>query len=173
MNEQQTTTPSATGLRYGLLTGLVLVIFTAILYVTDMAGNKLVASLGWLILIGGIVMAYQYFKRANNGFMSYGQGLGIGTILGAVVGLLGGIFAAIYTSMIDNSIMTREMDKQIEEMEARGLSEEQIEQAMEMANMFTGPVMVVVITLITYIIGAFILSLIIAAIMKRSQPEFE
>lgn len=165
--------PSSVALRYGLITGFLLIIYSLILYVTGLNENKLVASLGYLILIGGIIVAYKHFKRENGGFMSYGQGLGIGTLIGVIVGLLAGVFGYIYTKFIDPTVIQRELDKQIEQMENKGLSEEQIEQAMEMGEMFSGPVAIILMSLLIYALSAFIFSLIIAAIMKNNRPEFE
>jgi hypothetical protein len=168
-----TTTTTSVGLRYGLITGFVSVIFSLVLFVTEMNTNKVLSNLSILILIAGIIFAYRYFKSANNGFMSYGQGLGIGAVLSAVTGLLGGIFTFIYVKFIDSSFMQRMQETQIEELEARGMSDEQIEQGMAMAEKFSGPGMMLVMGILVTLLIGFILSLVIAAIMKRSQPEFE
>jgi hypothetical protein len=175
MNEELATTPSpaAVGLRYGLIIGFILVLYSLLLYLTELNENTVLSWLGGIILFAGIVLAYKQFRQENMGFMSYGQGLGIGTVLGAVVGLLSGIFIAVYTKFIDPTIMQKAMDKQVEQMESRGLSDAQIEQSLEYANMFSGPVAMILMSILVYLIGAFFLSLIIAAIMKRSRPEFE
>ena len=55
----------------------------------------------------------------------------------------------------------------------QGLPDEQIDAGMAMAENFQGPLtMILGGTVLTLIVG-FILSLIIAAIMKNSRPEFE
>ncbi|WP_205500655.1 DUF4199 domain-containing protein [Rufibacter psychrotolerans] len=172
MNEQ-TVTPTSAGLRYGLITGFILIIYSLVLYLTELNENTWLSALGFLILVGGLFFAFKYFKADHAGFMSYGQGLGTGTILGAVVGVLVGIFSAVYINLIDPSIMQKQIDLQVEQMENRGLSDEQIEQSLEMVNTFSGPVPTVLMSILLYALGAFLLSLVIAAIMKRSRPEFE
>ena len=55
----------------------------------------------------------------------------------------------------------------------QGLSDEQIDSAMAIAENFQGPVtMILGATVVTLIIG-FLLSLVLSAIMKNARPEFE
>lgn len=173
MNEQTNTKPTSVGLRYGFITGFLLIIFSLVLYLADLSENRALTLSGWLIVVAGLVLAMKAFRQENNGFMEYGQGLGIGTIVGALAGVLAGIFGAIYTSYIDPSIVQKALDKQVMQMEDQGMSQAQIDKAIEYGNMFSGPVAIVIFSIVLYAIGAFILSLIIAAIMKRSRPEFE
>ncbi|WP_207436369.1 DUF4199 domain-containing protein [Sabulibacter ruber] len=172
MNEQ-TVTPGSVGVRYGIITGFISVLYSLILFITDLNTNPVLSNLSLLILLGGIIMAYVYFKKENMGFMSYGQGLGIGTLLSAISGLLSGIFVYIYVEFIDTGLVERMRNIQIEKMEEQGLSDEQIEQAMAMAEKFTGPLMMLVVTIIASAFFGFVFSLIVAAIMKRNRPEFE
>lgn len=173
MNQQTTTTPSSVGLRYGLITGFVSVIYTLILYVTELNENMWLSNLSILIMIVGIVMAHKNFKGENGGFMSYGQGLGIGSIVSAVVGLLSSVFVFVYVQFIDTGFLAKVREAQIVKMEEQGMSDEQIDQAMAMAEKFSSPAMMLIMGfIVTFIIG-FLISLVVAAIMKKSQPEFE
>lgn len=174
MNETQTQ-PSvmSVALKYGGIAGLIIIVYTLILLVADLSSNQWLMSVGYLILIALIVLAMKAYKESNYGYMSYGQGLGIGTVVSAVAGLLGGIFMWIYTSFIDTAYMANMMEKQIMELENQGMSDEQIDAAMSMASSFQGPGMMVIGSLIGYIIVGFLLSLIISAIMKNSRPQFE
>ena len=128
MNEQ-TVSPGSVGVRYGIITGFVSIIYSLVLYMTGLHLNKGLSYLGTIIPIVGIVMAYLYYKRENGGFMSYGQGLGTGTILATVSGVLSGTFTYIYMKFIDGNILEQIRNASIEEMENKGMSEEQIEQA--------------------------------------------
>ena len=166
-------TPSAVGLRYGLLTGLVSIIISFGVNASHMENSPL-RFLTSVVLIVGIVLAQREFKQRNAGFMNYGEGLGIGMITSAVVGVLSAIFTYIYTSFVDPEIMTRAMEKARADMEAKGnLSDAQIEQAMAMSAKFTsGPILWAIVIIGSIIIG-LIISLITSAIIKNSKPEFE
>ena len=169
-----TVTPASVGLRYGLLTGLVSIIFAFGLFATGQTGNAGLASLGFIILIGGIVLAHRTFKAANGGYMSYGQGLGIGTTLAAVSGVLSAVFNYVYREFIDPDLAARMVEQMRAKFEAAGnMSDAQIDQAISMSTKFsTGPIGLVFGILFSILLG-LVFSLVIAAINKNPKPEFE
>lgn len=174
---ENTATPSATvsstGLRYGLLTGVVSLILSAVMYLTGTEQSAL-RYLAYPILIGGIWMAHQHFKNGNAGFMSYGQGLGIGTILSAVVGVMSAVFLYVYASFIDSNFLNKMVENARTEMESSGkYSDEQVDQAMSITQGFMTMPALILMTVVFSILGGFIFSLIISAITKRNRPEFE
>lgn len=168
-------TPSAAGIRYGLLTGIVTIIYSFVLKATDLEQKPIMALLTFAILIGGIILAHKFYKQHNGGFMSYGQGLGIATVAGAVIGVLSGVFQYIYVNFIDAQYVQRTLDAARTKMEAdSNISEEQIDQAMQWTEkmMPTGPISIVWSILATAFFG-FLLALIISAFTKNTRPEFE
>ena len=166
-------TPSSVGIRYGLLLGLASVIFS-FLQLTFIADPE--TPLRWLsvvILIGGIVLAHKHFKQQNQGFMSYGQGLTIGTVASVVSGVIGGVFTYIYFTFIDPNYMARVMELTRSRMEEKGMPEAQIDQAMAWTEKFTtGPISMIFPILGALLMG-FLISLVISAFTKKSRPEFE
>ncbi len=107
---ENTTTPVTTtsvGIRYGLLTGLVSIIFSFLQLSFIEDPETPLRWLSLLILVGGIWLAHKQFKQLRGGFMAYGEGLGIGTIVAAVSGVLGGVFSYIYLTFIDPGYMQR------------------------------------------------------------------
>ncbi|MBO0360053.1 DUF4199 domain-containing protein [Hymenobacter sp. BT186] len=166
-------TTSSVGIRYGLLLGLVSVIFS-FLQLTFIEDPE--TPLRWLsviILIGGIVLAHKHFKQQNQGFMAYGQGLAIGTIVSAVSGIIGGVFTYIYFTFIDPSYMARVMELTRSRMEEKGMPDAQIDQAMAWSEKFTtGPISMIFPILGALLMG-FLISLVVSAFTKNSRPEFE
>ncbi|GAA4011574.1 hypothetical protein GCM10022408_25090 [Hymenobacter fastidiosus] len=166
-------TPVSVSVRYGVLTGLASVIFSFILLATGQESNVPLSLLGFIIWIGGVVLAHNFFKANNGGFMSYGQGLGIGTLISLISGTMGAIFRYAYLELIDPSAAQRGMDAARAKLEEQGMDDAQVDQAVAMSQKFsTGPLGVVIAIVSAVIIG-FLLSLIIAAITKRNRPEFE
>ncbi|WP_439879911.1 DUF4199 domain-containing protein [Pontibacter sp. MBLB2868] len=169
------TQPSVTSvsLKYGLLTALVGVVYSLILMVTDLGDNRWLSSAAYIILIVGIILAMKQYKAINYGYMSYGQGLGIGSLVSVIFGFLSGLFTWLYTTFVDPNYMSNIMEKQRVKMLEQGMSDEQIDAGMKMAENFQGPLtMILGAAVITLIVG-FIFSLIISAVMKNSRPEFE
>lgn len=166
-------TTAAVGLRYGLLTGLVSILFSFGLNVTHQESSP-ARYITFAILIGGIVLAMNYFKQQNRGFMDFGQGVGIGAIVSAVVGLMSGIFTYVYMAFIDTDMLARITDKIRTDMEARGgMSDEQIDQAVAMSSKFMNGPFVVGAALLGTVLFGLLLSLVISAFIKNAQPEFE
>ena len=74
-----TTHPPGTALFLDLYR--VSVIYSLILYITEQIYQYLARLwFSFIILIVGIVMAHKHFKNENGGFMTYGQGLSIGSL---------------------------------------------------------------------------------------------
>ena len=170
------TTPVSTtsvGLRYGLLTGLVSIIISFGLFASHQEISPLRYAT-FAVLIAGLVLAMNSFKQSNQGFMSFGQGVGIGAALSAVVGLLSGIFSYVYMNLIDPEVVGRMTEKIRADMEAKGgMSDEQIDRAMAMSSkMMNGPFMLVAALLGSILIGV-ILAMVVSAFIKHAQPEFE
>ncbi|MBC6612686.1 DUF4199 domain-containing protein [Hymenobacter sp. BT507] len=168
-----TVSTASAGVRYGLLVGIASAILSLILYATNLEQSP-VRWVSMVVLAGGIFLAHQFFKQHNNGFMSYGQGLGIGAVLGAVSGLIGGIYMFVYTQFINPDFLTIALNKARTDMEARGnLSDEQIEQGLQMSAKFMdGPFLYLGAVLGT-LFFAFLLALVITAFTKHKRPEFE
>ncbi|KAA9327004.1 DUF4199 domain-containing protein [Hymenobacter busanensis] len=166
-------TPSSVGIRYGVLLGIVSIIFSLLLFMTNSDQSPLRWA-GLLISVAAIWLAHGYFKKHNGGFMSFGQGLTIGLVMSVVSGVLSSIFSYIYMTFIDPSYMERLMEKTRTEMEAKGtMSDEQIDQAMSMMNKFSGGPMTLVFGILGALIIGLLISLIVSAITKHNRPEFE
>ena len=168
--ENKATVPSL-AIRYGLITGLVLIIYSAVLQITGLATNQVLGYVSYLFLIGGIIMAIKGFKNSNDGYMSFAQGLGLGSILSGIAGLLSAIFMYVYIKFIDNSFIEKIQEIQIAAMEEKGMSDEEIDQAMEIAGKFMTPEIMFIFGILGMLFIGFILSLIISAIMKNEKPE--
>jgi hypothetical protein len=169
--EEKQTTPSSVGLKYGLITGAVLIIYTLIILMAGQFQNRWLGVFSYLILIGMIVFAHRTFKEENTGFMSYGQGLGIGSILSLVSGTLNGIFVFIYIRLIDDSFLRNTLEEARYTLEEQGMDSSDIDQAMSWTEMLL-PIGMVVGTAIGTLIMGFIFSLIISAFTKNENPEF-
>ncbi|WP_138481097.1 DUF4199 domain-containing protein [Dyadobacter bucti] len=160
-------------LKYGVLGSVVIMIFTTIINVAGLSQNKILSSLSFVFMIVAIVLSMKDFREQNKGFMSYGEGLGLGTLVSAVMGLLSSAFTMFYIQFIDNTLLTQGMDKVRSDMEAKGMDDSQIDQAMELSQRFMSPGVVFAMGVFMYILTGFIISLIVAAIVRKEKPVFE
>lgn len=172
MNEKPSTAKIA--LKWGVITGVVLMIFSTVLYVSDMSQNVGASSFLYVILGGGLVLALREFKQLDNNYLSYGDGLGLGALTGAVAGLLSTLYSVIYTTLIDPGLMTRVVDKMRDNLEEQGtMSDEQIDQFVDNMQAFQSPGIQFVFGILWLVFIGFIFSLVIAAVMRRNKPVFE
>jgi hypothetical protein len=177
MDPEVTTTPPeittrSTGVRYGLINGVIgIVVFLGL----NLSGVDMTEGPArWIgILVSAVVLylAHQYFKQNGNGYMSYGQGIGIALWMGIVSSVISSIFTYIYVKFIDTEFLNAIREKQEEAMAERGMSDEQIEQAMKFAEMFSTAEAMLIFGLVFGIIGMIIIGLLVSIFTKKQSPE--
>jgi hypothetical protein len=158
-------------LKAGLITGLAMTVYSTVLNLAGLPQTSPLHYVTFLLLVGGLVYGMRMFREQNGGYMTYGQGLGVGTLAAGVAGLLSSLVSTFYVKFVDPGLLKRTMDTQREQMEERGMSDAQIDQAMKIAESMSG-FSFLIATLSVVFLG-FILSLIIAAFIKRERDVFE
>ncbi|WP_281540466.1 DUF4199 domain-containing protein [Maribacter aestuarii] len=159
-------------LNYGLLLGGVSIIFAFMLYTADMhyQGGIAVMLISIALSLAALLFAMIQFRKANNGFMSFGQGLKIGVGVCLIGGIIGIIFNQIMVNVIDPEMMNKAMEFQRNQlMETTKMTTEQIDAQMEMGKKFSTPSMQVIFGLVFSLVLGFILSLIPALVLKKQE----
>jgi hypothetical protein len=114
------------------------------------------------------------FKSQNSGYMSYGQGLGVGSLLGGVTGAVLAIFSTLYNSFIDPTAIPRALEIQRQALEDQNnIDDAQIDQAMVWAEKAMSPGVAIPVTILMMVFLCFIYSLILSAIIKKEQNELQ
>jgi hypothetical protein len=160
-------------LKYGIMTGVASIVFYTILYLTGLFLNPVASSFGYVIIIGAIYLAMKEFRTQNNGFMSYGEGLGLGTLTAAISAFITITFDLVYKKFIDTTINQQIQDVTRANFEAKGMDDAQIDGVIEMMDKMSSPGIVFFTGILVTIVTGFIISLIVAAIMKKSKPVFD
>ena len=160
-------------LLYGAILGVLSAIFSFMLYTMDMhyqGGFKvLLISYVLLPLIFMSIGIYQ-FKKNNRHLIKFSEGLKIAV----GVSLIGGIITLIYSNILINYIDPNTMEKSIDYLrevliDDGRLTMEQIELRLEAISRSREPKNQVIGFFIMHIVIGFLLSLIPAAILKRSE----
>ena len=169
--EKQTTT-ARVALKWGLITGVALVLYSTILFILDEVTNRGLSLVIYVILIAGIVLAMREYRTANGGYMAYGEGISIGALLSAIAGFISSAFSVFYTQIIDPGFQERMTEKIRAQLEDQGnLSDEQIDQAIEIGQKFQGPGIAFVVGIAGTVLIGVIFSLIIAAFIRRNKAN--
>jgi hypothetical protein len=168
---EQVTTRSV-GIRFGLFLALASIAFFLIMIVAGIDMMQGPARYGtWVFYFAFIFLAHKNFKENGNGFMSYGQGLGITFWIALVSSVIGSIFTWVYVKYIDSGFIQQMMDKQEEAFVAQGMSQEQIRAAMDMTAKFMTPEMMLVFGIVGGLAIIMIVGLIVTAFTKKNSPD--
>lgn len=162
-------------LNSGLILGLALVIYTLLLYFLDQTFNQKLGYVSILILIAGIVLGIKSFRDdAKGGIMSYGQGVGAGTVIGLYAGIIGAIFLFLLYEVIDPDLMGKMFTVTEEKLlESGRVPEEMIDQTMEMQKKFMAPWIMSIGTVINYVFFGVVVSLIASIFLKKEGNPFQ
>lgn len=169
--EEKVTTRAA-GIRYGLISGLISIAYFVILTMADISMTEGIGR--WASLLISVViiyLAHKYYKENGDGFMSIGQGTGIGFWLALVSAAISSVFTYVYMKFIDNSMIQQILDKQREAMEERGMDDAQIDQAMSMTEKFMTPEIILGTGLFFGVVIIVIVALLISLITQKKNPE--
>ena len=169
--EEKVTTRAA-GIRYGLISGLISIAYFVILTMADISMTEGIGR--WASLLISVViiyLAHKYYKENGDGFMTIGQGTGIGFWLALVSVAISSVFTYIYMKFIDNSMIQQILDKQREAMEERGMDDAQIDQAMTMTEKFMTPEIMLGTGLFFGVVIIVIVALLISLVTQKKNPE--
>jgi hypothetical protein len=166
-------TVKSMAMKWGPILGLVSIAFFLVTIFGDLVGNQAMSWIGVIPLIAIIYLAHKEFKDNGDGYMSYGQGLGIGTMISVVSGLIYVVFFYAYIKFIDSTYIQLLKDIQLEDMQEKGMSDPQIETAMSMSEGLMTPEIMAVFAILISVFFGFLVSLIISAITKNKNPALE
>lgn len=160
-------------MRFGLVTSVLSILIGLALYYTGLAdtssGTNLWVSI--LIVFLGFFLASEQFKKENEGFMSFGEGIRLCVWLGLSMGLITGVYAVI-NNYIDPSVMEKVMNQVEYQMEEQGQSQEQIEMVMDITRWMTKPPVLILVSLISNLFTALLVGLIAGNFLKKDKPVF-
>ena len=162
-------------LRYGLIGGLILVIFsfTSIIFDLHLTSMMTAILLGLavyaIVIILIIIGAKNHRDHTLGGYISFGRAFVTGTMIGLLASIVSQIFNIIY-NIIDPEYMERITESMLEMYEEQGLNEQQLEEIADrmadpnsFSNIITG--------LMTFLVLSAIVAAIVAAVIKKEKPR--
>ncbi|MFD2824040.1 DUF4199 domain-containing protein [Lacinutrix iliipiscaria] len=169
--ENQAATTGKYALKFGLLLGLISILYNVVLYVMGMhmEQNLVNGLIGIVIMIVFIIYGIREFKKANGNILSTGQALKTGVGIALVAGVISVIYTMILMNFIEPDMMSQILEKQQEAMieSNPNMTQDQLDAALAMSEKFSSPAIISAMALIWSVILGFIISLIGGLIMKR------
>lgn len=159
-------------LNWGLIIGLASIVYSVILYMLNLMFNQALGYAGVIIIIAGLAIAMKSYRdNVLGGVMPFGKAFGFGMLIIIVAALLGAIFAYLLYAVIDTGLSDRMLEFTTDKMMKRGVPEAQLDIILERAAKFQKPLPIAITGLISSILGGVVLSLIMAAIFKKEEPQ--
>merc|ERR1711916_54700 len=164
MGENQQTSAKQVMLNYGLILGFAGILINVAVFAMGKTYDPhwSVMVIGILVTIAVIVMGIKKVKESNNGLLSLGDALKTGLGIALIAGIISVIYTFIFTNYIEPEYFERMAEVQQQKMSEQypNMSDEQIENAMEMTKKMSGIGMTAEVSLIGSLFIGFIISLI-------------
>ncbi|PWD98028.1 DUF4199 domain-containing protein [Marinilabilia rubra] len=145
-------------------------------YLTHLLGmmDSFVQSiLTWAIYIGFIhVSMVKYRDHFQDGLLSYGQGVWMGTRMGILAGIIVGAYLFLFMKVINPAYIDELIVQMQEAYLQLGLKEEEVAQMEGMFRLTANPVLMIISGVLGAGFSAFIFSLIIAIFQRRKGDPF-
>jgi len=173
MEEKQTSLGIHT-LIYGVITGAALIVFSLIMYVTNLYMNQTLGYLSFLIMFAGMVLgSLQYRKVQLKGFMTYGQAFSTNFLIGLFATIISTIFFFFYIKYINPGLIDEILAQVRTKMEAKAgtMSSEQMDQAMSWTERFMTPVWMIVWGFLGNAFWAAVFALVVAIFIRKKDPN--
>jgi Protein of unknown function (DUF4199) len=163
-----------TGIRYGIVTSLLSSLIGLALFFTGLADYSGSTS-GWvgtLILILGIYLASEGYKKENNGFMSHSDLVVTSLWMGLIGGLMSAAIVFVHLQL-DPDLFSAQLNRVEADMENKGMDDASIEQAMSITRKMMQPVPMALTVIVSSFIFTVILSSILGFFLKKEQGIFD
>jgi uncharacterized ion transporter superfamily protein YfcC len=155
------------GLTFGLYSSAVAI---AVFLITSLLGyNPFGGGLNYIGTVASIVLivfAHKKFKDSGDGFMSFGQGFGVGFWFSLISTLLTLLVMYIYINFIDYSPLQLMLEEQATKMQETGQADQAIETAQEWTKKLFW-----VFALIGSLFFGLIITLIVTIFTQKKNPE--
>jgi len=172
--EEKKKSVTMNGIIYGIITAIMVIVFSLILYIFNLHMNRSVSWIGYLFLLAGMIWGtLEYRKKTLGGFMSYGKAFSVSFM----IILFAGIIYCIYTYFFFQFIAPGSVNELIEMQRQQiaesnvNLTDEQIEQALEISARFMTPIWIAVLGFVQQLIIGAIVCLITSIFLKKEDKS--
>ncbi len=160
------------GIALAIYTILVLVVIYVLNIDQESSINYVFTALNIIVTLVIYSVALKTFKKDNSGYISLSQALKTGLGVAVIAGVISAIYAYIHYSYVYPEFLQMIKDQQRAAMIENGqMSDEQIEQSIQMMSFTTTPFFLSTATLIMSVFFGFITSLVIGLIIKKKDPS--
>jgi len=162
-------------IKWGGIMAIGIIIMTLVFHVLGLSepdnsmGSVLTTLLSYAISIGALVMGILAYKKANDDYLTIGNGIVQGLLIALIGGLLIAIFSFVYYSFVDPALLERMKEASLSQSTGDENQDEMMESMMDI--MFS-PASLAGITVFMKLCLGFFVGLIAGAVFKNESPNF-
>jgi hypothetical protein len=167
----------STTLLYALIMAIGQIVLTLIGFFLGYQTDKINQGtwFGFVPLVYAIVIYWLAIKAVREEdagkYLTYGKGVGTGVMIAVYSGLIGSIYAYVHFTFVNPNFIDYLIEASRVKWVAVNMSDAQMEGAEKGMRMFTKPIIQSVFGFVATIVMGLIISLIMAAILKRNPPD--
>lgn len=160
-------------LNYGLILGVIGVVFGVMLYLQDMhtSQSPVIMVIGLILAAAVTYFGITNFKKQNDGVLSLGQAVKIGAGIALVAGIISVLYNIVLVEVIDLNAKSAIMDARLgPQLESGAITQEQFDAQKEQSINFWWmgyPFIIIINVLIGLVFG-----LIFGLIFKKAKPSY-
>jgi Zn-dependent alcohol dehydrogenase len=162
-------------LQYGALLGGISVVFGLMLFSLEMHyQNETSTTLVSIAITIGVIAFAQYsYRKDNEGFMSFSQGIKMGLGMAAISGLINVAYFLVLSNVLDPEMMNKALQMGMDQFLEQNpeASQDMINQVESMQEKFSGPIMTSSFIIVLNLFSGLIISVITGLIFSKSRPE--
>ena len=167
-------TQNKISMTYGAICGLISIVLFMVFYFmgTDIESKSpqyLSYAVQAIIIFLGIK---SYRDQDLGGHISYSKALGTGTLISLYSGIISAAFSIIFFMYIAPEMTEQIIAAAQEKMAQQGVSEEQMQVAIDWTRKFMQPTWLFLFSVITIVLIGFIFSLLISVFLKKEETPF-
>lgn len=170
--EKLSVSTTQVGLKFGVYSGIALALYGILMAELNLQEDTFLGFLGYVLLISAMHFGIADYKKSNEGYMTFGQGLGIGMLISTLTGLITGLSQSIYF-YFKPAVIVEMKDQILKEYQRQNIPQEQIDFAMKMMDYVISPTGIFFAILISYVFFGLLLSLLVSAFTSKNPPLFD
>lgn len=173
MENSENFSPLKNAMNFGAMLGLSSILISFLTQVLKIRESMIPSILTYALVVLFIVLGANFYKKNNNGFMSYGEGIKQGVLTSLFASILTAFFIYTFFRFISPESLQELRDLAEIQAEEQTKSEKEFEMAMKIQNWIISPGPIAVLTILTNTFFGLFASLITSAFQKKEDNSFE
>jgi len=172
--EDKSSSQSKYAMTYGAIIGLVLVVYSVLLYLTGLTFNKASGFIQYVILFVGLYLGTKSYRdKVLGGYIKFSKALVFGLIISVFVGIITVFFNFIMLRYIDPGLIDKYMAIMEETFQnSRFIQADQMDEMLERSRESMTAIWSLPVGVFAFSLFGFIFSLVTSAFLKKEPNPF-